>query len=120
MRAAMDAVSKGMSVKRAAAEHVVLRLTLHDQKQGNVVHGINPGPKPYLDEGEEEELREFIMTVGQIGFGKTRKQIKSIAEKYAVKKDVLRNDKVTLFVNPNIFHYTSFVYVHTYAVSRST
>jgi len=90
----MDAVSKEMSVKRASAEHGVPRSTLHNWKQGNVVHGINPGPKPYLDKAEEEELSEFIMTVGKIGFGKTRKQIKSVTEKYAVKLDVLRNDKI--------------------------
>jgi len=81
-----------MSVKRAAAEHGVSRLTLHNQEQRNVIHGINSGPKPYLDKAEEEELSDFIMTVSQIGFGKMRKQIQSIAEKYVVKMEVLRKD----------------------------
>ena len=46
-----------------------------------VIHGTNPGAKPYLNKTEENELSEFITTVGKIGYGKTHKQIKSIAEK---------------------------------------
>ena len=95
MRGAMDADSKGMSVSRAAKEHGVPRSTLHDRKLGNVIHGTNPGVKPYLDKTEEAELTEYIITVGQIGFGKTRKQIKGIAEKVATEKKALRKDKIT-------------------------
>ena len=64
MRAAMDAVSKGMSVTRASKEYGVPRSTLHDRIHGNVIHGTNPGAKPYLDKTEEAEL---IITVGQLG-----------------------------------------------------
>ena len=95
MRAAMDAVSKGMSVTRACKEYGVPRSTLHDRVHGNVIHGTNPGAKPYLDKTEEAELTEYIITVGQLGFGKTRKQIKSIAEKVALEKDTLRKDRIT-------------------------
>ena len=81
MIAAMNSVSKGMGVKRAATEHGVPRSTLQDQINGNVIHGTNPGAKPYLNKAEEAELTEYIITVGQLEFGKTRKQIKGIAEK---------------------------------------
>ena len=37
----------------------------------------------------------FIVTVGKIGFGKTHKQIKNIAEKVATEKEILRRDKIT-------------------------
>ena len=59
------------------------------------VHGTDPGAKPYLDKIEEAELTEYIIIVGQLGFGKTRKQIKSIAEKVAIEKDTLQKDRIT-------------------------
>ena len=59
MRAALEAVKEGKSVKRAAIEHGVPRATLRDRHSGRVVHGSNPGPQPYLNKAEEE------------GFGKT-------------------------------------------------
>jgi len=45
MMAAMDAIKKGMSVKRAAEEHAIPRSTLEDRILGNIVHGTKPGPK---------------------------------------------------------------------------
>lgn len=95
MRAPIDAVKKGMSMNRSAKEHGVPKSTLHDRVHGNVIHGTNPGPKPYLDKAEESELADYIITVGQLGFGKTRKQIKGIAEKVAIEKKILRKDKIT-------------------------
>ena len=83
----MDAVSKGISVTRASKEYGVPRSTLHDRVHRNVIHGTNPDAKPYLDKTEEAELTEHIITVGQLGFGKTRKQIKSIAEKVVMEKN---------------------------------
>ena len=53
------------------------------------------GPKPYLDKAEESQLTDFIVTVGQLGFGKTRKQIKIIAEKVAIEKKILQKNKTT-------------------------
>ena len=68
MLAAMVAVRSGTSVKRAAIEHGVPRTTLQDRHLGKVTHGTNPGPWPYLDKSEEKELRDFIITVGQVGY----------------------------------------------------
>jgi len=59
-----------------------------------IVHGTKPGPKQYLNQAEEK-LSEYVVTVGKISFGKSRKQIKSIAEKVAVEKEVLRKDKIS-------------------------
>ena len=42
MRAAINAVKKGMSMNRAAKEHGVPKSTLHDRVHGNVIHGTNP------------------------------------------------------------------------------
>ena len=73
MVAAMNAVSKGCSVNRAAIEHRVPRTTLQDRISGKVQHGIRPGPKPYLNKLEEGNLVEFLEVVSGVGYGKTRK-----------------------------------------------
>jgi len=51
----MDVVKKGhLSVLRAAVQYDVLRTTLHDRISGRVVHGTNPGAKPYLNKAKEK------------------------------------------------------------------
>ena len=62
-----------------------------------IVHGTKPGVKLYLNQAEEEELSEFIVTVGKIGFGKTHiKQIKkNIVEKVAIEKEIIRKDRIS-------------------------
>ena len=95
MLAAMDAVKNGATVKRAALEHGVPRTTLQDRHLGKVIHGTKPGPQSYLTTCEEAELGEFIQVVGEIGYGKTRKQIKNIAESVAREKGVLRCSRIS-------------------------
>ena len=49
MKAAMDAAKKGtLSIKRAAVEYEVPTSTLQNRILGKVMHGTNPGAKPYL------------------------------------------------------------------------
>ena len=38
------------------------------------------------NKAEELELTDYMVTIGQLGFGKTRKQIKGIAKKVAIEK----------------------------------
>ena len=48
MVAATDAVKDGtMGVLRAAKQYGVPRQTLGDRVSGKVIHGTNPGPKPF-------------------------------------------------------------------------
>ena len=84
MLAALEAVRGGCSVKRAALEQ------LYDRHAGRVVHGTNPGPQPYLTKDEEVELGDFVIVVGQIGYGKTRRQIKDTAKSVAREKGILK------------------------------
>ena len=50
MKSAMDAVKKGgMSIKRAAVQYDVPKTTLQDRISGKVIHGTNPGARPYLN-----------------------------------------------------------------------
>ncbi len=56
MLEAMKAVQNGvMSANRAAVEYGVPKTTLKDRLSGRVVHGSNPGPKPYLSAVEEQD-----------------------------------------------------------------
>ena len=56
MRAAMKAVVEGLSsINKAALDHNVSITTLKDWLSGHVEHGVNPGPRAYL-ENEEAEL----------------------------------------------------------------
>ena len=50
----------------------------------------NPGPKPYLNVREEEELSTFLKTCSDIGYGKTRRDIMYIAQSVALDKGMLK------------------------------
>lgn len=54
MTALMEAVTKGStSMNKTALLHSVPRSTLQRRITGRVMHGGNPGPKPYLSPKEE-------------------------------------------------------------------
>ena len=93
MIAALEAVKKGTPVLRAALMYEIPKQTLYDRVNGRVKHGTLPGPKPYLSKREESELAEFIVSVAAKGYGKTRQQIKGIAENCAHEKGVLSKEK---------------------------
>ena len=95
MVAAMNAVSKGCSVNRAAAEHGIPRTTLQDRISGKVQHGTRPGPTPYLNKSEEGNLVEFLEVVSSVGYGKTRKQVMNIVESTARDKGILKKQKIS-------------------------
>ena len=59
-----------------------------------MVHGINPGPKPYLSSVEEKDLASFLIDSAKVGYGKSRDQVKSIAACGARDKGLLKPDKV--------------------------
>ena len=65
---------------------------LQDRITGRVVHGSRPGAKPYLNKHEESELASLV---AGIGYGKTKKQVKSIAEKAARDKKLLRKSMIS-------------------------
>ena len=55
-RALQDVHSCKSTVRRAALEHNVPKLTLHDRVSGKVLQGAVGGAPRYLDDEEEEEL----------------------------------------------------------------
>ena len=93
MVAAIDAVKGGESVLHAAKQFGVPRQTLCDRVSGKVVHGTNPGPKPFLTSVEEKELSNFIVDVAKAGYGKTRKQIMGLADSVAQDKRRMTGQK---------------------------
>ena len=96
MFGAMKAVQEcGSSIDRAAIEYGVPQTTLRDRISGRVTHGVNPGPKPYLNATAEVELSTFSQQCASIGYGKTRRDVLYIAQSTAEDKSVLKGAKIS-------------------------
>ena len=65
----------------------VPKFTLHDRISGRVRHGTKHGPYPYST--EEQELAVHLISVAKIGYEKTKKEVKMIAEDVAKEKTLL-------------------------------
>ena len=96
MCAAIKAIQNGAgSINRVALDHGVPPTTLKDRLSGRVIHGKKPGPVPYLDSQEEEALEDYLLQVSSVGYGKTRRQVKSIVGNVAADKGILRKSHVS-------------------------
>ena len=97
MLGAMTAYTSGRvsSANKAALLYSVPASTLKDRLRGRVVHGTKPGPKPYLTANEETSLSNHLIEAAQAGYGKTRKQVKSIVESVAREKGILRARRIS-------------------------
>ena len=95
MKAAIQAVKEGQSVSKAARDHGVPKTTLYDRISGKVIHGVNPGPRPYLSNEEEKELGSYLKQCSKIGCGKTRRDVFAIVQNTASDKGVLRTSQVS-------------------------
>ena len=95
MAAAIQSVHDGTTIYKAARLHGIPGSTLHDRMSGKVKNGTNPGPKPYLSKKEETELSDFLVDVAKAGYGKSRKQVITIAENVARDKGVLKKKKIS-------------------------
>ena len=96
MEAALEAVRKGsISANKAALLHGVPPSTLKDRLSGRVAHGSKPGPAKYLNNEEEHALADHLVQAAESGYGKTRKQVKSIVENVAREKNLLRSERVS-------------------------
>lgn len=60
--------------------------TLKDHLSGRVKHGTKSGPRLYLNDCEERALADHLIEAAKIGYGKTTKEVKSIAESIAKEK----------------------------------
>lgn len=96
MVAAMECAKSGqMSIYRSAEAHGVPRSTLKDRLSGRVQHGRKPGPAPYLSPTEEKDLCSYFLSSADVGYGKTRREVKCIVETIAEEKGILRVSKIS-------------------------
>ena len=80
----------GLSGNNAADIHGVPRSTLKDRLSGQVKHGTKPGPKPYLTNELEAQLSSHLLAASQVGFSKTRRDVKCLVEAYISKERDLK------------------------------
>jgi len=96
MLAAMKSAKSGrLSINMAAGTHGVPQSSLKDRLSGRVEHGWKPGPSPYLSTTEESELSKYLLSCSQVGFGKTRREVKCMVESVAKDKGILRFTKIS-------------------------
>ena len=49
----------------AARDYGVPKMTLFDRVSGRMIHGVKPGPRPYLSPREEGTLGHFLDAVNK-------------------------------------------------------
>ena len=78
--------STDISISAAARDHGVPITTLKDRlsgrvrKEEDIRKRAKPSPVPYLSCSEEEKLAAYLLDANKVGCGKTRQQVKIIAE----------------------------------------
>ena len=82
-------------MNQAALIHGMPPSTLKDRMSGRVLHGSKPGPVPYLAPEEEDELIGYLLKASQLGYGKTRRQVKEIVERVATTKGILCSESIS-------------------------
>jgi len=87
MNKAIKTVRQSSSILLAAITHRVPCQTLQDRISGRVTH------KPYLSQTEEKDLVDFLVEISQVGYGKSRQQIKWFATLVMRDKGLLKVEK---------------------------
>lgn len=89
MKATMKSVRDDKHLaNRAAGLHGVPQSTLKDCFSGRIIHGTNPGQKPFLTADEEAELSHYCLQASAVGLGKTRREVKCLVEMYVKERGV--------------------------------
>jgi len=87
MLKAIEAVHSGaMGFNRAVRTYGVPASTSKDRLSGQVKHGANPSPVPYLMSDEEDELTTFLVQALEMGSGKTKREMIVIVQHILEKK----------------------------------
>ena len=71
---------KGASIRAASREYGIPKSTLHDHCTGKAKRFVR-GPTPYLTPAEEQQLADWAVQMGRIGYGRTKEQISSAVKK---------------------------------------
>jgi hypothetical protein len=86
MKSAVEAVRGGMTIRQAAETFNVPKSTLGDRCSGKVNEYCKPGPPPYLNCHEEEELASFLIKCAEIGFPRNRAQVLGLVQQIVESK----------------------------------
>ena len=104
MEAAMKSFLDGrLSAIKAADLHGVTRTMLKDRLSGRVVHGTNPGLKPYLTADEEGKLCRHLC-VSNMGLRKTQHDVTCLVEMHVKNKGLLRATQFPMVGGKNNGH----------------
>ena len=83
MVSTLEAVlTKQLPANKAARMYGVPPSTLKDRLSGRVVHGVKPGPMPYLTSQEEKDLADHLVLSAKVGYGKTCRDVMNLVETY--------------------------------------
>ena len=83
MVSTLDTVlTKQLPAKKTARMYRVPLSTPKDRLSGRVIHGVKPGPTPYLASQEEKYLADHLILSGMVGYGKTRRDVMNLVETY--------------------------------------
>ena len=75
IQAAVEEIRRGKSVRTVAEEYGIPKSTLGDYASGRVIVGAKQGHGKVLTDVEEEALVSFIVGCGQVGFGKSIREV---------------------------------------------
>ena len=83
---AIKAVKDGWTIRRAAEEFGVPKLTLYDRVSGRVAFEARSGPPRYLNDQEEKQLVNFLIGCAKLGYAKSRKEVLVVVQSVIAKK----------------------------------
>ena len=90
MKKAMeDVATKNKGLRQAAREYGVPATTLKRRIDNSLPAEAKPGPSTALSKEEEDRLAKYIMTMAQMGFGLSPRDIRALA--YEIAENSERN-----------------------------
>ena len=96
MAKAIKAVTEeGLSIRKASLKYGVPKSTLGDRISGRIRPGCVSGPPKLLTDDEEEELEKFIYHCAAIGYGKTRKDVLCLVNRFLLFQGTTRTSSVS-------------------------
>ena len=82
LMAAIAEIKTGKSYRKTAHKYGIPVMTLSDKVKGKVpLPSSRPGPSTYLSSNQENRLNKWLLHMGKIGYGKTRKDIPDVVKK---------------------------------------
>ena len=86
--AAIVGVHTGMSIHKASAIFGVLRTMLQDMIKGKIPLEMRKGSKPYLTEGIEEKIKDWLLQMAWIIYGQTWRDVINKVQELVTKLNI--------------------------------